>query len=81
MRATPKARHDIPIAALAAGRHRRPDLPSGRLHRASLLTASIGSLVSLAALSALGTAVAAGLADPPPAADRPTLTVTYGVDH
>ena len=40
-----------------------------------------GSLVSMAALALLGTAVAAGLSQPPPAAERPTVIVTYDVDH
>jgi hypothetical protein len=42
-----------------------------------------GSLVSMSALALLGTAVAAGLSQPTPtpAAERPTVVVTYDVDH
>jgi hypothetical protein len=40
-----------------------------------------GSLVSMGALALLGTAVAAGLSQPTPAAERPTVVVTYDVDH
>jgi hypothetical protein len=35
----------------------------------------------MGALALLGTAVAAGLSQPAPAAERPTVVVTYGVGH
>ena len=45
------------------------------------LAGRVGSLLTLGALALLGTAFAAGLSAPAPAAERPTVTVTYDVDH
>ena len=66
--------------ARAAPPHRRIARRS-RPARATQLAGRVGSLVSLAALALLGTALAAGLSEPAPAAERPTVTVTYDVDH
>ena len=49
-----------------------------RFRRAVHLAGRVGSLVSLAALVLLGTAVASGLS---PTDQRPTITVTYDLQH
>ena len=60
------------------GRHRRISTRRSRLARATHLTGRVGSLVSLAALALLGTALAVGTTEHGPA-ERPTVTVTYDV--
>jgi hypothetical protein len=67
-----------PVATTASGRHRRVDTGRDRLRRINHLTGRAGSVVSLAALALLGTALAVGVAGQDPA-ERPTLTVTYDV--
>jgi hypothetical protein len=54
---------------------------ASRPARALRAAGRAGSLVSMGALALLGTAVAAGLSQPAPAAERPTVVVTYGVGH
>jgi hypothetical protein len=67
-----------PVTVRASGRHRLVSAQRSRLRRAQHLTGRAGSVVSLAALALLGTALAIGLTAQDPA-ERPTLTVTYDV--
>lgn len=87
MHALPTADHAVTTAGPTSGRHRRPKGapgPAGRPGRSAkalLAAGRAGSLVSMSALALLGTAIAAGLAQPLPAAERPTVVVTYDVGH
>ena len=78
MPAAPPAPVTAPLTASTAGRHRRPDTGAGRVRRAARLAGRAGSMVSLAALALLGTAVATNLVGHEPA-ERPTVTVTFDV--
>jgi hypothetical protein len=86
MHALPTARPAVTAAGPRPGRHRRTaGMPKstlvGRPARALRVAGRAGSLVSMGALALLGTAVAAGLSQPAPVAERPTVVVTYGVGH
>lgn len=81
MHVAPTAHLAVPVATTAPGRHRRMTIAPSRVRRATHVVGRVGSLVSLAALALLGTAVAAGVSDLPSAAERPTVTVTYDVEH
>jgi hypothetical protein len=80
MHAAPMAHVAEPVTVRASGRHRLVNTPRSRLRRVGHLTGRAGSMVSLAALALLGTALAVGLVAQDPA-ERPTLTVTYDVAH
>ena len=73
--------HPVVPAAPTPGRHRRSPAAGRRPVRFVELAGRVGSLLTLGALALLGTAFAAGLSAPAPAAERPTVTVTYDVDH
>ena len=86
MHALPTADPAVTAADPRPGRHRRTaGMPRSTLvsrpARALRAAGRAGSLVSMGALALLGTAVAAGLSQPAPAAERPTVVVTYGVGH
>jgi hypothetical protein len=88
MHALPTARPALMAAVPRPGRHRRTaGMPRStvvsRPAQALRVAGRAGSLVSMSALALLGTAVAAGLSQPTPtpAAERPTVVVTYDVDH
>ena len=86
MHALPTAHPAVTAADPRPGRHRRTaGMPRStrvsRPARALQAAGRAGSLVSMGALALLGTAVAAGLSQPAPAAERPTVVVTYGVGH
>jgi hypothetical protein len=86
MHALPTAHPAVMAADPRPGRHRRTaGMPRStvvtRPARALRAAGRAGRLVSMGALALLGTAVAAGLSQPAPAAERPTVVVTYGVGH
>ena len=88
MHALPTARPAVMAAVPRSGRHRRTaGMPRStvvsRPAQALRVAGRAGSLVSMSAMALLGTAVAAGLSQPTPtpAAERPTVVVTYDVDH
>lgn len=81
MHADPTAQPPVPVTYRARGRHRREVLEPRRARRSAGLTTRVGGVVTLASLALIGTAVAASLAAPAPAAERPTVTVTYGMDR
>ena len=86
MHASPTAHPAVTAAAPRPGRHRRKagmprSIAVSRPARAVRVAGRAGSLVSMSALALLGTAVAAGLSQPAPAAERPTVVVTYDVGH
>jgi hypothetical protein len=86
MHALPTAHPAVTAAVPRPGRHRRTSgtprsTVVSRPTRALRVAGRAGSLVSMGALALLGTAVAAGLSQPQPAAERPTVVVTYDVGH
>ena len=88
MHALPTAQPAVTAAAPRSGRHRRTagtprPIVVSRPAQALRVARRAGSLVSMGALALLGTAVAAGLSQPTPtpAAERPTVVVTYDVGH
>jgi hypothetical protein len=86
MHALPTAHPAVMAADPRPGRHRRTaGMPRSTVvtlpARALRAAGRAGRLVSMGALALLGTAVAAGLSQPAPAAERPTVVVTYGVGH
>ena len=86
MHALPTAHPAVTAAVPRSGRHRRTagtprSTVVSRPAQALRVAGRAGSLVSMGALALLGTAVAAGLSQPTPAAERPTVVVTYDVGH
>lgn len=81
MYVAPTVQHAVPVTSRAPGRHRQMVIAPRRVRRLTGLAVRVGSVVSLAALAVIGTAVAANLSGPAAPAERPTVTVTYGIDH
>lgn len=78
MHAPPPTRSAVPVGTAGPGRHRRIVLTPSRLRCTAQVIGRVGSVVSLAALTLLGMAVAASVN---PVDEHPTITVTYDVQR